>query len=87
VIKKHIRKILAVTLGTAVATIIFFMIGVIDNALRPISRELMDSATAEFTPDTWNQITAPVASFTKQLVDIFHAMSQHSSAYNHPWSF
>ena len=45
--KKHMRKILAVILGAAVATIIFFMIGVIDDALRPIPRELMDPATPE----------------------------------------
>ncbi|MFQ5706845.1 MAG: hypothetical protein ACE5HO_05305 [bacterium] len=41
------RKLLAVILGASVATIIFFMIGVIDDALRPIPRELMDPATPE----------------------------------------
>ena len=41
------RKILVVILGVAVATFVFFMIGVIDDALRPIPRELMDPATPE----------------------------------------
>ena len=46
-IEGRMRKILAVILGVAVATVIFFMIGVIDDALRPVPRELMDPATPE----------------------------------------
>ena len=41
------RKIFAVISGAAVATIILFMVGVIDNALRPLPRELKDRATPE----------------------------------------
>lgn len=41
------RKILAVILGVVVGTIIFFMVGVIANAIQPTPPELMDPATPE----------------------------------------
>ena len=41
------RIIAAIILGVTVASIIFFMVGFIDNALRPIPEEMMDPATPE----------------------------------------
>ena len=41
------RKCLAVILGAVVGTIIFFIAGVISNAINPTSPELMDPATPE----------------------------------------
>ncbi len=41
------RKILAVILGVVIGTIIFFMVGVIANAIQPTPPELMDPATPE----------------------------------------
>jgi hypothetical protein len=45
--KKHMRKILAVTLGAAVGTITLLMVGLIANAIYPTPPELMDPATPE----------------------------------------
>ncbi len=41
------RKSIAVILGAIVGTIIFFMVGVIANAIHPTPPELMDPATPE----------------------------------------
>lgn len=46
-IKRHMRKILAVILGAVVGTIFFFLVGVIANAIHPTPPELMDPATPE----------------------------------------
>ena len=41
------RKILAVISGAVVGTIIFFMVGLVANAIQPTPPELMDPATPE----------------------------------------
>jgi hypothetical protein len=41
------RKILAVILGAVVGTIIFFIVGLIANAINPTPPDLMDPATPE----------------------------------------
>ena len=45
--EKTMRKILAVVLGAVGGTIIFFIVGLIANAIQPTPAELMDPATPE----------------------------------------